>query len=413
MAENPRIEELRRRVLADPASIAFAALAEEFRRVGRFEEAIETCRTGLQRHPAYLSARVTLGRALIETRDYEGAREQLETVLRSAPENLAAIRGIAQIDEHLSHSTEMDPHIADVMHTMHEESLRAAAERVSVVSAPPPVEPELELRGEPDRRSADLSLAPGQLCGARESGFRRRRSPPTRFPLAPEVEQEVSPAPQPEPPFSMSSGTGTASGAGAPVDVFASFAPASSGQAPAHDLSFNLSSAFSVPQKTDRPADAPVDFSMAPSTVEPVSEPSSSAFRILSSNPFSTVSSSPTPPSSPRSCPNRCSRPSPRSNPRTNRRSSRARSRSPRDSRASGAIPRRDSVTPRVMVQSAPETVAARLTRVRGAARTAGVDALDRDASAERAVPDRIHGLGRRGPRAAAYAACLSSISGM
>jgi hypothetical protein len=238
MAENPRIEELRRRVLADPASIAFAALAEEFRRVGRYEEAIETCRTGLQRHPAYLSARVTLGRALIETRDYEGAREQLETVLRSAPENLAAIRGIAQIDEHLSHSTEMDPHIADMMQTMHEESLRAAADRVPVVSAPPPVEPELELRGGPEPPVADLSLAP-----------------------------------QPEPPFSMPPETGPAAGADAPVDVFASFAPASSVQAPAHDLSFDLSSAFSVPQKTDRPADPPVDFSLAPSAVEPVPEP--------------------------------------------------------------------------------------------------------------------------------------------
>jgi tetratricopeptide (TPR) repeat protein len=238
MAENPRIEELRRRVLADPASIAFAALAEEFRRVGRYEEAIETCRTGLQRHPAYLSARVTLGRALIETSDYEGAREQLETVLRSAPENLAAIRGIAQIDELLSHSTEMDPHIADVMHTMHEESLRAAAERVPVVSAPPPVEPALELRGGPDPPVADLS-----------------------------------PAPQPEPPLSMSSGTAPADGAEAPVDVFASFASASSVQAPAHDLSFDLSSAFSVPQKTDPQADAPVDFSMAPSAVAPVPEP--------------------------------------------------------------------------------------------------------------------------------------------
>ena len=61
MADNPRIEELRRRVQADPASIAFAALAEEFRRAGRYHEAIETCRTGLQRHPSYLSARVTLG----------------------------------------------------------------------------------------------------------------------------------------------------------------------------------------------------------------------------------------------------------------------------------------------------------------------------------------------------------------
>src|SRR5438105_1374712 len=133
MAENPRIEELRRRVQADPASIAFAALAEEFRRVGRYDDAIETCRTGLQRHPAYLSARVTLGRALIETGDYEGAREELETVLRSAPENLAAIRGLAQIHERLGHSAEMDPHLADLMKTHHAESIR--------VAAPPPPEP--------------------------------------------------------------------------------------------------------------------------------------------------------------------------------------------------------------------------------------------------------------------------------
>src|SRR5205085_3715658 len=81
MADNPRIEELRRRVLADPASIAFAALAEEYRRSGNYAEAIETCRVGLQRHPSYLSARVTLGRALIETAQYGEARRELELVL--------------------------------------------------------------------------------------------------------------------------------------------------------------------------------------------------------------------------------------------------------------------------------------------------------------------------------------------
>ena len=99
MADNPRIEELRRRVLADPASIAFAALAEEYRRSGNYAEAIETCRTGLQRHPSYISARVTLGRALIETAQYEDARRELELVLKGAPENLAAIRGLAEIHE--------------------------------------------------------------------------------------------------------------------------------------------------------------------------------------------------------------------------------------------------------------------------------------------------------------------------
>ena len=66
MADNPRIEDLRRRVQKDPASIAFAQLAEELRRAGELEESVETCRAGLSLHPTYLSARVTLGRALVE-----------------------------------------------------------------------------------------------------------------------------------------------------------------------------------------------------------------------------------------------------------------------------------------------------------------------------------------------------------
>ena len=74
MADSPRIEELRRRVQLDPASIAFAALAEEYRRSGRFEEAVATCEAGLQRHPAYLSARVTMGRALLEMGRFADAR---------------------------------------------------------------------------------------------------------------------------------------------------------------------------------------------------------------------------------------------------------------------------------------------------------------------------------------------------
>jgi tetratricopeptide (TPR) repeat protein len=97
MADNARLEELKRRVQQDPASIAFAALAEEYRRAGRFDEAIATCTAGLQRHPSYLSAHVTLGRAFIEVGRYEDATEELQFVLRLAPENLAAIRGLAEI----------------------------------------------------------------------------------------------------------------------------------------------------------------------------------------------------------------------------------------------------------------------------------------------------------------------------
>jgi len=97
MADNQRIEDLRRRIQKDPASIAFAQLAEELRRAGQCQEAVDTCRAGLSIHPGYLSARVTLGRALIELNQLGEAITELELVLRSAPENLAAIRGIAEI----------------------------------------------------------------------------------------------------------------------------------------------------------------------------------------------------------------------------------------------------------------------------------------------------------------------------
>ena len=97
MADHARIEDLRRRVQKDPASIAFAQLAEEYRRAGRLKESIDTCRAGLVIHPAYLSARVTLGRALIELGELEEAKSHLELVLASAHENLAAIRGLAEI----------------------------------------------------------------------------------------------------------------------------------------------------------------------------------------------------------------------------------------------------------------------------------------------------------------------------
>jgi len=97
MTDQSRIDDLRRRVQKDPASIAFAQLAEECRRAGQYEEAVDVCRTGLAIHPGYLSAHVTLGRALLELGSLEEAQTELELVLKSAAENLAALRGLAEI----------------------------------------------------------------------------------------------------------------------------------------------------------------------------------------------------------------------------------------------------------------------------------------------------------------------------
>lgn len=92
-----RIADLKRRLQADPTSIAFAQLAEEHRRAGQLDEAVAVCRDGLLRHPGYLSARITLGRALAERGESADAEHEFELVLRSAPDNLAAIRGLGEI----------------------------------------------------------------------------------------------------------------------------------------------------------------------------------------------------------------------------------------------------------------------------------------------------------------------------
>jgi tetratricopeptide (TPR) repeat protein len=97
MGETSRLEELKRRVEADPASIAFASLAEEYRRAARFDEAVEASRAGLRFHPTYVSARVTLGRSLMELGLYDQAERELHVVARSTPDNLAARRALGDL----------------------------------------------------------------------------------------------------------------------------------------------------------------------------------------------------------------------------------------------------------------------------------------------------------------------------
>ena len=108
VATNPRIEDLRKRIEKDPGSRLFAQLAEELRKDGELEDAIRVAREGLQKHPSYPSARMTLGRALLDTGDWPAARTEFELVLKSASENLAAIRGLAEI-HHRRHPQRFGP----------------------------------------------------------------------------------------------------------------------------------------------------------------------------------------------------------------------------------------------------------------------------------------------------------------
>ena len=125
--DSSRIEELRRRVSKDPASIAFAQLAEEYRRTGEVEEAVRICRAGLDHHPNYVSARVTLGRALMELQQLDEAQAEFEQVLLVAPDNLVAVRSMAELYQ-LKGETPPD---------------MSLAREVSTNFAPPPIPDEI------------------------------------------------------------------------------------------------------------------------------------------------------------------------------------------------------------------------------------------------------------------------------
>jgi tetratricopeptide (TPR) repeat protein len=143
--DSARISELRRRVQADPSSIAFAQLGEELRRAGANEEAIDVCQSGLARHPGYLSARVTLGRAFLELGQLDDAHVELSVVVETAPDNLAAIRGLAEIHQRRGELADALVYYRRALElARHDPELEETVERMEKQVAPPAA-PDAEL----------------------------------------------------------------------------------------------------------------------------------------------------------------------------------------------------------------------------------------------------------------------------
>jgi tetratricopeptide (TPR) repeat protein len=87
-----RIEQLRYLLREDPSSRIFYQLGELLRREGEAEEAVEILRTGLDRHPRYVSAWVCLGRSQRDLRALEEARQSFQIALDLDRENPVAAR---------------------------------------------------------------------------------------------------------------------------------------------------------------------------------------------------------------------------------------------------------------------------------------------------------------------------------
>lgn len=103
---NPRIDDLRKKLEKEPGSRLFAQLAEELRKEGQFDEAVRVARTGLDKHPNYPSARMTLGRALLDGGQLAAARREFEAVLKGAADNILASRYLGECLEGLGQTAD-------------------------------------------------------------------------------------------------------------------------------------------------------------------------------------------------------------------------------------------------------------------------------------------------------------------
>lgn len=91
------IERLKEKINKDPNSKLFVPLAEEYKKAGMFDEAINVLIKGLERQPNYLSARVSLGKIYTERGMLNEAKNEFEKVVSSIPDNLYAHKKLAEI----------------------------------------------------------------------------------------------------------------------------------------------------------------------------------------------------------------------------------------------------------------------------------------------------------------------------
>jgi hypothetical protein len=141
----------------EPNSRVFAPLAEAYRKAGLLEDAIETAREGLQVHPNYLGGRVALGRAYFEKRMYGEAREEMQRVVKAAPDNLMAHKILGQISWEQGDAPAaekafrmvlvLDPRDNEARQAL--DKIAAGAPTVPPVQAAPPPAPAVAVPGQP------------------------------------------------------------------------------------------------------------------------------------------------------------------------------------------------------------------------------------------------------------------------
>jgi len=99
------------RLARDPASLAFAQLADLYRKAGRTRDAVALCRNGLTRYPHYTTARLILAKALVADGQLAPAQAELDAILEVSPKDVQCHRLAAEIQRRLGHIDEAVRHL--------------------------------------------------------------------------------------------------------------------------------------------------------------------------------------------------------------------------------------------------------------------------------------------------------------
>jgi len=166
VAYTSEIEKLEKRWAENPKGRNFAPLADAYRKAGELDRAIELCTAGLERHPDYVSAHIVFGRCLIDQKNDPGASAVFRKVLALDPENVLALKILAEIAERGGRYDEAADWLsrllsADPMNGDAAEGLARAKGRAAQSASKPTSEPVARLVPEaarPPQRNRDLVI---------------------------------------------------------------------------------------------------------------------------------------------------------------------------------------------------------------------------------------------------------------
>ena len=85
------------RLARDPDSLAFAQLADLYRKNGRTADAIACCREGLRRWPDYTTARLVLAKTLLADAQLDAALDEVAAILQTSPKDVQCHRLAAEV----------------------------------------------------------------------------------------------------------------------------------------------------------------------------------------------------------------------------------------------------------------------------------------------------------------------------